>query len=144
MNKKLKVIEDEKSWYQEGLSFKCTGCGKCCCGAPGYIWVTDEEIEKIREKLKLSKRDFYMKYLVQVGNKFSIKDLKNNNYSCAFLRDGKCSIYEVRPKQCRTYPFWPSIMKSKEAWEDEALACEGIRPDSPKVSLEEIEEKLSS
>ncbi len=143
MNQKLKVIQG-KSWYEDGLNFKCTGCGKCCCGAPGYIWVTDEEIEKISEKLKLTRKEFHMKYLVQVGNRFSIKDLKNNNHSCVFLRDNKCSIYEERPKQCRTYPFWPSIMKSEKNWEEESSACEGIRPYHPKVSIEEIKSKLKS
>ncbi len=31
-------------WYQDGLAFTCTQCGKCCTGDPGFVWVTDEEI----------------------------------------------------------------------------------------------------
>ena len=23
-------------WYQDGLQFRCTRCGNCCTGAPGY------------------------------------------------------------------------------------------------------------
>ncbi len=142
MNSKLKVIQEEKTWYEEGLNFKCTGCGKCCCGSPGYVWVTEEEIEQISSFLKLSKKEFHMKYLVQVGDKFSLKDLRELNHSCVFLKDYKCSIYPVRPTQCRTYPFWPSIMESKKSWDSEASACEGIRPYYLKVSKEEIKAKL--
>lgn len=41
--------------------------------------------------------------------------------SCVFLEpDGKqCSIYEARPVQCRTYPFWPTIMESMQSWDSE-------------------------
>ena len=34
-------------WYQEGLRFHCTRCGHCCTGAPGYVWVDDDEIQAI-------------------------------------------------------------------------------------------------
>lgn len=36
-------------WYQEGLRFRCTRCGKCCTGEPGYVWVDEEEIAAIAE-----------------------------------------------------------------------------------------------
>lgn len=143
MNSKLKLIQEPK-WYQKGLSFKCTECGKCCSGAPGHVWVNEAEIETIAEHLNISKDMFIQKYLVQVGRRYSIRDLKEANYSCIFLKDNQCSIYKVRPKQCRTYPFWPDILKSQEHWRDEAQACEGIRDHYDKVPLSEIEEKIQS
>lgn len=30
--------------------------------------------------------------------------------TCPFLKEGKCSVYEARPTQCRTFPFWPELM----------------------------------
>ena len=39
----------EKPWYHEGLRFECTGCGDCCTGAPGYVWLTEEEIRALAE-----------------------------------------------------------------------------------------------
>ena len=143
MNHPLKLVQ-APPWYKEGLSFKCTGCGKCCSGSPGYVWVNDEEIEKLSNFLKISLADLKKKYLIQVGDRYSIRDLKHANYSCVFLKDNQCSVYEARPSQCKTYPFWPGIMKSEKNWIDEARVCEGIRDDCPKVTEEEIEEKLSS
>ena len=41
---------------------------------------------------------------------------------CVFLsKEGQCGIYEARPIQCSTYPWWPSLLESEEAWEDEAV-----------------------
>ena len=28
----------------------------------------------------------------------------------------RCTVYEVRPKQCRSWPFWKSNLASPEAW----------------------------
>jgi len=43
---------------------------------------------------------------------------------CIFLEsDGKlCTIYTSRPVQCRTYPYWPSIVDSEAAWANEAVS----------------------
>ena len=37
----------EQPWFQDGLHFECTQCGKCCTGEPGFVWVNDEEIDKL-------------------------------------------------------------------------------------------------
>ena len=49
MNNKLSLIteQDQEPWYKEGLRFKCTECGKCCTGAPGYVWVNKEEVAEM-------------------------------------------------------------------------------------------------
>jgi Fe-S-cluster containining protein len=35
----------------------------------------------------------------------NIYKLKTNNNKCIFLKNGRCSIYENRPLDCRLYPF---------------------------------------
>ncbi len=136
------MTETKKApWYKEGLSFECTGCGKCCAGCPGYVWIDEAEMLEMAEFLKLPLKDFQMKYVRQIGQKFSLKELPGRNYSCVFLDGKKCNIYGARPKQCRTYPFWPKILKSESTWKDEAKSCEGISKDAPIVPIEEIEKK---
>jgi Fe-S-cluster containining protein len=49
-----------------------------------------------------------------------------SSYDCVFWGEGGCGVYEDRPIQCSTYPFWPSIMESEAAWRDEARWCPGI------------------
>lgn len=135
-DRKLPVISDAP-WYAEGLSFECTGCGQCCTGAPGFVFVTEKEIVAIARHLGLSVREFSRRFLRKIGDRFSLKEYKN--YDCVFLKDNKCSIYTCRPVQCRTFPFWPRILASKEAWDETATQCEGMRPGARKVALDEIE-----
>lgn len=128
-------------WYKKGLHFECTGCGKCCKGSPGYVWVDEEEIIEISQFLNLSVDEFSQKYLRKVGKRYSLIEWPKKEYACVFLKDNRCEIYPVRPKQCKTYPFWPDLLKSKKNWEEEAKACEGISEKAEKVSYEEIEQR---
>src|SRR5262245_18529291 len=32
-------IAVSEPWYQDGLEFTCTRCGKCCTGEPGFVSV---------------------------------------------------------------------------------------------------------
>ncbi len=124
-------------WYNEGLNFKCTGCGQCCTGAPGYVWITDDDIKKIAAHLNLTIEDFKGQYVRNVDGLKSL--IEKSNFDCIFLKENKCTIYHLRPAQCRTYPWWPGILESKERWLQTARHCEGIDPNAPKVPFEEIE-----
>lgn len=123
----LPVINAKSPWYdKEGLRFSCTGCGACCTGSPGYVWVTPEEIQQIAAHLNLELQEFVDLYVRQIGDQYSLKEV-GPQFDCVFLKGKGCSIYEVRPTQCRTFPFWPRLMKSREAWEEAAKMCEGIQ-----------------
>ncbi len=113
------------SWTHDGLRFSCTGCGKCCTGSPGYTWVTEQEIASMAAFLNLSVQDFGKRYLRLVKGRFSLLE-ESESYSCVFLKDNKCTIYPVRPTQCRTYPWWLQNLTSEEAWHKAAALCEGI------------------
>lgn len=139
----LKVLsETEKPWYQHGLRFACTECGQCCTGAPGYIWVSDEEISTIAKHVELSIEEFSQRYLRKVNGRFSLLE-KPKSYDCTFLDGKKCRIYSVRPKQCRTFPWWPDHLESPKAWKEAARYCEGINDNAPLVSSEKIVEQLN-
>ena len=59
-------------WYKKGLRFKCTGCGKCCTGSPGYVWVSDDEVSVMAEKLDTSVKEFLKSYTHLVGDGLSL------------------------------------------------------------------------
>lgn len=118
----------QEKWYQGGLRFTCTQCGNCCTGAPGYVWVTREEIRRIA--LFLEREDEWLPpdVLRRVGFKYSLTEKSNGD--CIFLQSTKgkrvCSIYPVRPLQCRTWPFWDVNLKNQRAWEDAGSVCPGM------------------
>lgn len=131
-------------WYKEGLNFKCTECGKCCTGPTGYVWVTEEEMQAMAHVLKLPLDLFKRKYTRQRDNRYALieKRALNNDYDCIFLQGKKCMIYQARPTQCRTFPWWPENLLTEESWEVASLSCEGINENAPKVPYEKIEEQL--
>lgn len=126
-----------KKWYEDGVQFKCTGCGGCCTGSPGYVMLKEEDIERLHKYLKISRKEFLEKYTRQVYEKISLKELPAQNYDCIFLKDKKrCSVYPARPRQCATYPDWIQIRCSETAWNNEAKRCEGINhPDGELIQL---------
>lgn len=111
-------------WYQSGLRFSCTSCGKCC-KVDGDVWLSPSEVVTMQKHLELDDEEFKTKYgRAEVSNdKETWVCLKRSEEgSCVFLNPiGQCGIYDVRPIQCSTYPFWPSLLASKEDWEDEAV-----------------------
>lgn len=131
-------------WYKKGLNFKCTGCGRCCSGAPGYVWVSEEEINEMATHLKMDLDQFVKKYIRIVGDRVSLIERRlGPDFECVFLKGKQCMIYEVRPKQCKTFPWWPQNLESKKAWDEVALECEGINPLAPLIPLEIIESELN-
>jgi Fe-S-cluster containining protein len=134
--------EGNEPWYAEGLKFQCTGCGDCCTGAPGYVWVNQAEIDALAARLGLPVAEFERKYVREVGVRRTLKERKN--YDCVFL-DGetrKCTVYEDRPRQCRTWPWWNSNLKSPEAWQQTCEVCPGSGK-GKLYSLEVIEKERS-
>ena len=37
-----------------------------------------------------------------------------------------CGVYESRPLQCRTWPFWDGLLESRDAWEHSKNTCPGM------------------
>ena len=141
----LAVIPPEDPWYKQGLNFTCTCCGNCCTGGPGYVWVSEEEIRRLAAHLQLSVEETMLRHCRTINGKISLNETKSvgGKYDCSFLREIKpprgarngnvieqarrvCGIYEVRPLQCRTWPFWPENLESKADWQIETRKCPGM------------------
>ena len=112
-------------WYREGLKFGCTGCGDCCTGAPGYVWVNKSEIASLAAAISICVEEFERRYVRLVGIRKSLIEFANGD--CVFFHSESrtCQVYTARPRQCRTWPFWPSNLTSPAAWEETAQRCPG-------------------
>ena len=117
---------------EEGFDFTfnpdaCSTCqGKCCTGESGYIYVTKSEIYNIAELLELDVQTFVKNYLFKKMYKYSIKEQKyNDSYECVFYDrvSNGCKIYDARPNQCKTFPFWDYY---KTRVDELKLECPGI------------------
>ena len=118
---------------QDGFNYefdssKCDECGgKCCVGESGYIWISEDEIRSLGEYLGYKTELFKEIFLEKFGNRYSIKEkLYKGGLACIFFdeKNKNCSIYEYRPNQCRSFPFWERFKRNFKELERE---CIGVK-----------------
>lgn len=119
-----------KAYWSDGLRFTCQACGKCCCGEPGIVYFSPEEFDKLAtflEKRDGITRDVLIReYMRPYRDAYTARDDFDEG-RCVFFEKGKgCTVYELRPSQCRDFPFWRSILQTPGAWEETAETCPGI------------------
>ncbi|MCA9205926.1 MAG: YkgJ family cysteine cluster protein [Planctomycetales bacterium] len=116
----------EQPWYSDGLRFECSQCGNCCTGAPGYVWVNAEEIAGLAAAVgEPDVEQFERKYVRRIGIRKSLVEFPNGD--CVFFdtESRKCSVYDARPRQCRTWPFWDSNIRRPADWDYTCQICPG-------------------
>ena len=75
-------------FYDDGLCFECQRCLYCCSQEPGYVFLSEKDIENGSQVLGLSKEEFiaiYCRY-VDYGNYSMVSLKEKDNYDCIFLR----------------------------------------------------------
>ncbi|MCK4564824.1 MAG: YkgJ family cysteine cluster protein [Verrucomicrobia bacterium] len=103
-------------------AFKCTGCGDCCRWS-GSVLLTENDIATISAHLGVLDQEFIDHHTRLAPNRIRLALLDKADGSCAFLEGDRCSIYEARPEQCRTFPFAWSVSEGCPVL-DELLAAQ--------------------
>ena len=135
-----KAADAEPVWYADGLAFACTQCGDCCTGAPGFVWITDEELDALAAFLGQPLAEVRDRHTRTARGRRTIRERANGD--CVFYDRAKgCTVYRVRPAQCRTWPFWDSNVETPEDWEKTAEACPGCNKGDV-IPVEEISRRL--
>ena len=130
----------DQPWYREGLKFTCSQCGDCCTGPPGVVWVTEAEIEAIAAHLQKSVAEIRLFHTRRVRGRVSLTEYPSGD--CTFFDPATrhCRVYQSRPVQCRTWPFWNSHLVNPEAWNRVCEVCPGAGTGAF-FSLEQIQER---
>ena len=118
---------EKPKWYTDGIRFECQSSGKCCSsrGEYGFVYLTKSDRENMAAELSLSVPDFIKKYCKMQGkNVYYLKS--EDSPDCVFLNKNKCEIYQARPMQCKTWPFWPESMDAKVWRKEIASFCPGV------------------
>ena len=85
--------------------FQCEKCGNCC-RQPGYVHISDKEIDVCAEFMDIDTAEFIAKYTRLTKQRSGLSLTEQNNGACIFLtEDDKCLINSVKPNQCRQFPF---------------------------------------
>lgn len=83
--------------------FECQRCG-ACCRWEGHVILTDEDIARLAVATALSEVDFIERYTILAANRCQLSLAEQADGSCIFLKEDRCSVYEARPRQCRSFP----------------------------------------
>ena len=134
------MSKTKQEWWASGVRFECQGSGQCCVshGEFGYVYMTAIDRRRMAAVLKIPTRQFTREYCVKKDGWFILRDFDKD---CRFLKDKRCTVYEGRPSQCRTWPFWPENMNSKTWHKEIASFCPGIGK-GPVRSPQEIKQAL--
>jgi Fe-S-cluster containining protein len=114
-------------FYEHGLRFACTRCGSCCSGFPGYVYLSEMEIMTIAHHLMLEPSRFIKNYtkVVHVFGQPRLSLIETTHFDCIFFKKG-CAVYEIKPYQCSSYPFWRRHLVSLREWNKVGDFCPGI------------------
>jgi Fe-S-cluster containining protein len=80
----------------------CTECANCCIKLETSFRM--DEIDRLAQALNIDKEEFISNSTKPdpYGDP-NIRFL--NSTPCQFLKDKKCTIYDLRPKECNSYPY---------------------------------------
>lgn len=145
------------NWFSNGVNFECkSGCGACCTApltdVDEYcVNITLDEARAIYKEYFSFPEGFSQKafldqrtlHLPNGRRTIRFVSLGNGVLQCPFLdfETKLCEVHEIKPHQCRTFPFWRDAFHSKEVWDSLAVRCPGIN-DGPLITEEEILSKL--
>ena len=140
MSEEAKPDSADQPWYADGLAFTCTQCGDCCTGAPGYVWLTDDELDALAAHLGRPVAEVRDLHTRSARGKRTLRERANGD--CVFYdRKKGCTVYPVRPAQCRTWPFWESNLETPEDWKRTCDTCPGSGTGEV-IPVEEISRRL--
>lgn len=119
---RLRVIQAVD--ISKGIRFECQpNCG-ACCRKPGKVGLRAGELETVEDKA------------AEIGIALEIEPSPYNSSvhyinapdGCPLLdvETAQCLLGDDRPFQCRTFPFWPTILRDQEYFEQTKELCPGI------------------
>ena len=122
------TMRDRADFPYEFESTACTSCGgRCCRGRGGYVWLSWEELETMAAARGMSVGLFAKHYARRAQGRLSLQErVLHGEHLCCFFDHAarSCLIYEQRPAQCRSFPFWERFKTSPQELLRE---CPGVR-----------------
>jgi Fe-S-cluster containining protein len=133
----VSTLETKYDEEVDQVRFECQpGCINCC-EQEGYVYLTEEDLKRAAKFVRMTARAFETKYVYRTAHEMRFR--KPRDRQCPFLLDRGCAIHPAKPEQCRKFPFWPELTRTKAAWRATARYCPGIG----KGPLIQIEKTIS-
>ena len=129
-------MDKKLPFYAGGLRFSCKRCSQCCRHESGFVFLSENDVIRMAGAMKIGCEEFtliYCRWVPQVNCVAQLSLKEKSNMDCILWTrsagtggEGGCSVYESRPLQCRSFPFWPSMLNSVDSWKAAAKDCPGM------------------
>ena len=120
-------------FYADGLRFSCIRCSACCRFESGFVFLSGKDAYLLETSLNMGHKEFtetFCRWVPSINGTEMLSLKEKSNLDCIFWNregsGGGCSVYESRPLQCRAFPFWSSVVSSRENWEMIQADCPGM------------------
>ena len=115
-------------WWMEGVHFACQlNCGKCCDQPGGIVYLSPDDAQRLADHAGLSVEAWLTRDTRQTfDGRFVLKSRESDGVCIHLNERHQCSIYEVRPQQCRAFPWWGENLATPGAWKATKASCPGI------------------
>ena len=122
-------------WWMSGVKFSCqSGCGKCCDQPGGIVYLSIKDAERISNHSGLSVDDWLERDARKTyDGRFVLKSREDDGICIHLDENQQCSIYEVRPQQCKAFPWWGENLATDRAWNEVKETCPGLTADDALV-----------
>ena len=120
---------------QFNFRFECQPECTHCCTMAGNVFLTEDDVDRIAAHLELTPAEFREQHCL-----YDDEDLRLAGRSkdpCRLVTATGCSIHEVKPVQCRTFPYWPEYVVNKRSWKNLGSFCPGIGV-GPIIPVEQV------
>lgn len=114
------------------MKFKCQRSGKCCTAPEGmFVFLTKADIYRIEDATGLNPweistlKSFDSTRFSDMPGTYYVLNMEESG-RCLFLKEGSCSINDAKPTQCRTWPFWPELVREPKRMKVASDFCDGI------------------
>ena len=111
-----------------GVRFACqASCGRCCDEPGGIVYLSPDDASRLAEHAGLSVEAWLERDTRQTFDGRYVLKSRESDGVCIHLNEQKqCDIYEVRPQQCKAFPWWGENLATPSAWEKTKASCPGI------------------
>jgi len=112
----------------EGVAFRCQpNCGRCCDQPGGIVYLSPDDAERLAGHAGLDVEAWLERDTRKTFDGRYVLKSREEDGVCIHLNEQKqCSIYEVRPQQCKAFPWWGENLATPAAWGTTKTACPGI------------------
>ena len=117
-----------RPWWMDGVPFACQAdCGRCCDEPGGIVYLRPEDAQKLANHHNLSVKDWLERDCRQTLDGRYILNSDQYTDVCIYLDENKkCTVYQSRPAQCKSYPFWAENVRSDRSWKRTVKECPGL------------------